>query len=104
MNRPFCLLFVVVLALTGQVRPPQTPSENTEPNIRLPNGLSQREEMLKADHKKSMEDAADLVRHAEEFKADLEKNDRHVLSVGALKKLDEIEKLTKRLRGRLKRY
>lgn len=41
---------------------------------------------------------------AEDLKIDLEKNDRHVLSVGTLKKLDDIEKMTKRIRGRLKRY
>jgi hypothetical protein len=34
----------------------------------------------------------------------MEKNDRHVLSVGTLKKLDDIEKLSKRIRGRMKRF
>lgn len=73
-------------------------------NPRMPNGKSQREEILKADYGRSLEDAAELVKIAEDFKAELEKNDRHVLSVTSLKRLDDIEKLTKRLRTRMKRY
>ena len=42
----------------------------------------------------------ELVRLSEELKSDLEKNDRHVLSVNTLKKLDDIEKVTRRIRGR----
>jgi hypothetical protein len=96
-------LQIVCLAmlLTGQtVKDPIPVSE--EP--RLPNGASQKEEILKADHRKSLEDAGKLMELTEELKIELEKNDRHVLAVGTLKKLDEIEKLTKRIRGRLKRY
>jgi hypothetical protein len=93
------VLFAVLL-------PAQTPTDAvvdpTDP--RLPNGKSQREEILKADHQKSLDDAGKLIALSEELKAELEKNDRHVLAVGTLKKLDEIEKLTKRIRGRLKRY
>jgi hypothetical protein len=40
----------------------------------------------------------------EDLKIELEKNDRHVLSVSMLKKLDDIEKLSKRIRSRLRRY
>ena len=71
---------------------------------RLPNGKSQKEEILKADHEKSLEDAGKLMELTEELKIELEKNDRHVLSVSTLKKLDDIEKLTKRIRSRLRRY
>jgi hypothetical protein len=96
-------LQIVCLAmlLTGQtVKDPNALPD--EP--RLPNGSSQKEEILKADHRKSLEDAGKLMELTEELKIELEKNDRHVLAVGTLKKLDEIEKLTKRIRGRLKRY
>jgi hypothetical protein len=41
---------------------------------------------------------------SEELKIELEKNDRHVLSVSAVKKTEEIEKLAKKIRGRMKRY
>jgi hypothetical protein len=70
---------------------------------KLPDGTSQREAILKADHAKSLKDADELLRLTTDLKEDLEKNDRHVLSVATLKKLDDIEKLTKRIRGRMKR-
>ena len=73
-------------------------------DMRLPNGKSQKEEILKADHEKSLDDASKLMQLTEELKIELEKNDRHVLSVGMLKKLDDIEKLSKRIRSRLRRY
>ena len=71
---------------------------------RLPDGRSQKEEILKVDHERSLKDAGELMRLSEELKIDLERNDRHVLSVATLKKLDEMEKLVKRIRGRMKRY
>ena len=39
---------------------------------------------------------------AEELKTELEKNDRYVVSLAAIRKTEEIEKLAKRIRGRLK--
>ena len=39
---------------------------------------------------------------AEQLKADLEKNDRFILSMTTLKKTDDIEKLAKRIRNRLR--
>jgi cell division septation protein DedD len=38
-----------------------------------------------------------------EIQNELEKNEHHVLSLGSLKKLDEIEKLVKRIRSRIRR-
>lgn len=72
--------------------------------MKLPNGKSQREEILKADHERSLKDASELISLSEELKIDLEKSSRHVLSVASLKKLDEIEKIAKRIKSRLKRY
>ena len=37
------------------------------------------------------------------LKADLEKSDYNVLSLGTLKKIDDIDRLAKRIRDRLKR-
>jgi hypothetical protein len=90
---------VLVAAL---IAPAQLPTQSQEP--RLPDGRSQKEEILKAEHAKSLEDAGELMKLAEEVKIDLEKNDRHVVSVGTLKKLDDVEKLARRIRGRLKRH
>ena len=40
---------------------------------RLPNGKSQKEEILKADHEKSLDDAGKLMELTEELKIELEK-------------------------------
>lgn len=79
-------------------------NQRSENPPRLPDGRSQTEEILKADHEKTLRDADDLMKLAEDLKIDLEKNDRYVLSVGTLKKLDDIEKVVKRIRGRLKKF
>lgn len=73
-------------------------------DIKLPNGKSQREEILKADHEKDIKDAATLVELAGQLKRELEKNDRHVLSVASIRKTEEIEKIAKRIRGRMRRF
>jgi len=76
--------------------------EQEEPETRMPNGKSQKEEILKAEYQQNLKDAAELADLAEQLKADLEKNDRYILSVSTLKKTDEIEKLVKRIRTRLR--
>ena len=73
-----------------------------EDDVILPNGKSQKEEILKAEHQQNLKDAADLAELAEQLKIDLEKNDRYVLSMATLKKTDDIEKLAKRIRARLR--
>ena len=83
---------------------PQNRPEKEPEDVRLPSGKMQKDEILKADYEKSLEDAAALLKAAEDLKLDLEKTGRQVLSIGTLKQLDNIEKLTKRIRSRLKKY
>jgi len=73
-----------------------------EEDTTLPNGKSQKDEILKAEHQQNLKDAADLAALVEQLRADLEKNDRYVLSMSTLKKTDDIEKLVKRIRARLR--
>jgi hypothetical protein len=99
--RAFVLCAALAASLCSATQLPRA----TEPNEpKLPDGRSQKEEILKSDHARSLRDADELMKLSEELKIDLEKNDRHVLSVATLKKLDEMEKLVKRIRGRMKRY
>ncbi len=70
----------------------------------LPDGRNRNEMLLKADHKASQKDLNQIQKLTDDIKMEMEKNDRHVLSVGTLKKLDEIEKLAKRIRSRMKRF
>ena len=79
--------------------PPHAPHD-----IKLPNGRSRSEAILKEDYAHSLSDAAALTALAQSVQADLEKEGRDVLSLQTLKKLDEIDKLTKRIRSRMRRY
>jgi hypothetical protein len=99
------LLLFLALACTAQHKPsdPTLPPESSD-DVRLPNGKLQREEILKADYQKNLEDARALSKLADELKADLEQTDSNVLSVGSLKKTDDIDRLAKRIRDRLKRF
>jgi len=83
---------------SGSTPPPEDPTD-----VRLPNGKRQRDEILKADYKQNLKDARQLMELSRSFELDLERSDGFVLSLGLLKKLDDIEKLTKRIRGRMRR-
>lgn len=90
------LALAAALAVSSQVGPP------VEEKGRLKR--SQVDAILKADHAKSVEEAGKLVKLAQELQEELERSDRHVLSMTALKKAEEIEKLAKRIRNRMKRF
>jgi len=94
-------------SLSGAPQRPGNPPEIEPPeqqtDVKLPNGKSQQDEILKADHQRDLKDAAQLIDLAEQLKQELEKNDRHVLSIASVKKTEEIEKLAKRIHARLVR-
>lgn len=92
----------LLLALMLFTQAPKPPADDPT-TTRLPDGKLQSEEILKAEHKKTVKDAEELVRIANEVRRELDQTEHHVLSIGMLKKLDEIEKLSKRIRGRVKR-
>jgi hypothetical protein len=73
-------------------------------DVQLPNGKSQRAEILKAEREQNIKEAAQIVELAKDLQQELEKNESYVLSMASLKKTDEIEKLAKRIRGRLRHY
>jgi hypothetical protein len=97
------LPFALAIAIFAQTQiPPPHPRLGESEDIKLPSGKSQRDEILKAEHQKSLDDARELSKLADELKLDLEKNDRYVLSISTLKKTEEIEKLARKIRDRLK--
>ena len=100
--RPSVFAIIGCCLLTIQSGKGQIPAE--EEGRRREMKRSQIEALLKEDHEKSIKDAGELMRLSEELKVELEKSDRHVLSVGAIKKTEEIEKIAKRIRGRMKRF
>ena len=98
-------LLVVLAAGTfafSQIPPDGIAVQQEPGGYRLPNGKLQRDEILKAEHEQNVKDADHLVELAGQLKEEIEKNDRFVLSVSTLKKTDEIEKLVKKIRTRLR--
>ncbi len=105
--RMAALIPFLLLMASGQLpdRPLPDP-RNADPHdaeTRLPNGKLQRDEIVKAEYEKSLQDAAELIKLSEDLKAELEKNTAFVVSIPSIKKTEEIEKLAKRIRGRMKR-
>jgi len=95
---------VVLIPLCAQHPVHQPPYAENSSDVRLPNGKMQQDEILKADHERSIKDAAQLIELAEGLKRDLEKNETHVLSISSIKKTEDIEKIARRIRSRIKRF
>jgi hypothetical protein len=77
---------------------PKSPDEDT----RLPNGKSQRDEIARQQHADALKDVDALVAAAEELRDELKHAGDYIVPVGSLRKTEEIEKLAKKIRGRLK--
>jgi len=105
MKRASLLLVFVLTAVLAQLPPDASNSPRREDApVRLPNGKLQSDEILKDDYKKNLKDAQELIDLANSLKMSLEKNEQHVLSLGDIKKTEEIEKIAKRVRSRMRRY
>ncbi|HTP87024.1 MAG TPA: hypothetical protein VMJ34_08750 [Bryobacteraceae bacterium] len=103
MSRLHFLLMPAVLLLFVGAQPPRhhqgPPVEGRDtgqPNQQV------KEALAKESYEESLNDTKKLIAMAEELKAEIEKNDRYVVSMSAIHKTEEIEKLAKRIRGRLK--
>jgi len=73
------LLAVVWMAFAqGRGRP----GEDPQTDVQLPNGKSQRAEILKAEREQNIKDAAQLVDLSKELQQEIEKNESYVLSLG----------------------
>lgn len=96
-----CLFAAAALPLVFS----QTPRPDVGSNeIHPPATRAQQEAIVKSDYEKSVKDAAQLIDLAEQLKMDLEKNERHVISMNAIRKTEEIEKIARRIRSRMKRF
>jgi len=101
----FRYALIILLAVSSMALPQRPGDQAPGPlsgDARLPNGKSQRDEILKAEHETNLKEAAQLVDLAQQLQQDIEKNDTFVFSISTLKKTDEIEKLVKKIRGRLR--
>jgi hypothetical protein len=100
----FLVLLGVLSSSAVYPQIPDDPSSQKREDVKLPNGKSQKDAILKADHEKNLQDAERLIELTSDLKKALEKNTQYVLSLDDLKKLDDIDKLTRRIRSRMRRY
>ena len=104
--RRCALVLLLTAACVGQIPEPGprgTPEKETSGDVKLPNGKSQRDAFLKAEYQQNLKDAAQRVDLAQQLQEDLEKNEQYVLSLADLKKTDDIEKLARKIRSRMRR-
>lgn len=98
----FALLLLAAF-LSAAPQRPQPPPEEDELR-RLPNGRLQSEEIRKANHKDNLRDLEQIRMLAESVQSEIEKNEGHVLSLANLKKLEEVERLSRKIRDRMRRF
>ena len=97
----------LLLALPAAAQLPERTrrvDDERERDLKLPNGKSQKDEILKADREKNIEEVRQLAKLAVEVRDEIEKTEAFVLPLATIKKTEEIEKLAKRIRGRLRHY
>lgn len=70
----------------------------------MPDGRLQSEVLLKQAHKDNVKDLDQMKLLLEVVREDMDKSEGHVLSLKSLKNLEEIEKISRRVRGRMKRF
>jgi hypothetical protein len=92
-------LGLVPAALTARLAIGQVDATAT----RLPNGQLQSDAILKAEYQQNVKDARELTALSKSIELDFDKNDQNVLSVGLLKKLDDVEKIARRIQGRVRK-
>jgi len=107
-------LFPVVLAtacsafaqfpddLPGQSRAPESADRNKPDDAKLPNGKSRADAIAADEHKKAIEEANELVAAAQKLRDEIKDAGKFVVPVTAVRRTEEIEKLAKRIRGRLR--
>lgn len=96
------LMMFTALLMAAQIPRPHQISPRPDDQIPLPNGQLSRDEIQKENYEKSLTDVRELAKLAEDLKTELEKSDRFSISLSTVKKAEEIEKLAKRIRGRIK--
>ena len=78
------------------------PVDRGNRDVKLPNGKSRNNAIARDEHKKALAEAAQLVTLSEQLRDEVQKAGEYVVPVGAVRKTEEIEKLARKIRGRLK--
>jgi hypothetical protein len=98
------LIAILALAASLGAQRIPFPGEDKKNDIRLPSGKSQRQEIIKAEHEKSKNDAGELLKLAQELKEELDDSPHQVVNLRLVKKAEDIERLARNIKNRMKRY
>ncbi len=103
------VLFLAPTAVSG-VAPQQQqpdnrqtfPDSEKDDDTRLPNGKSQKDAISKQAHEDALKDVESLIHLAEDLRDELKHSGEYVVAVSSVRKTEEIEKLARHIRGKLK--
>lgn len=86
--------------IDGRRSPRERDKETDDP--KLPNGKSQKDAISKQSHEEALKEAEALIQLAQELRDELKRSGEFVVPFSSVKKTEEIEKLARRIRGKLK--
>jgi hypothetical protein len=81
---------------------PEPAGRDKPDDAKLPNGKSRADAIAADEHKKAIAEADELVQTAQKLRDDLKTAGKFVVPVAAVRRTEEIEKLARRIRGRLR--
>ncbi len=94
---------IALAAALGAQQLPAPPPEREEPK-KLPDGRLWSEAVIKANHEANLKDLERMRKILDSVQEELEQSKGHVLSIRALKDLEELERISKRVRDRMRRH
>ena len=80
----------------------RTPGGFPEPTFPSPDRPTATRRMIKASHQELQKEVAELAQMSAALQEEISKSNEDVLPLDALKKAEEIEKLAKKIQGRIK--
>jgi hypothetical protein len=78
------------------------PEHDPDADLRLPNGKSQKDAISKQAHEEALREVESLIHLAEDLRDELKHSGEYVVAISSLRKTEEIEKLARHIRGKLK--
>ncbi len=102
-----CALLASAIDIKGQQQPEPDnrrtfPDHDPGEDVRLPNGKLQKDAISKQAHEDALKEVESLIRLAEDLRSELKRSSEYVVAVSSLRKTEEIEKLARQIRGKLK--
>ena len=94
---------VLLLLVSFVVSFAQAPSQKGPEEITLPNGKKWSDAIAEADHQSDVKDARALAALTVEIRDDIEAGDKFVLSLKTLRKIDDADKILKKLGARMRK-